>query len=56
MTGWGSNDKKIKLFDLKKLNLISEKKQTVKLLIMNLLIIKKFLISFEYNENMMELY
>jgi WD40 repeat protein len=56
LTGGGSNDKKIKLFDLKKLNLISEKVTDSQITNIEFINDRKILISFGYNENMMGLY
>lgn len=56
LTGGGTNDKKIKLFDLKKFSLISEKKTDSQITGIEFINDRYCITSFGYNENMMGLY
>ena len=56
LTGGGTNDRKIKLFDLKKFSLISEKKTDSQITNIEFINDNYCISSFGYNENMMGLY
>ncbi len=56
LTGGGTNDRKIKLFDLKKFSLISEKKTDSQITGIEFINDRYCISSFGYNENMMGMY